>query len=79
VHGDTGTWGIQTRGSEAQRLGGSGSTASGLGWSGIKYGSPGSGKGAGPNLYLVLNTRTRDLMAETRDLRMFSGLRFPFD
>ena len=24
----------------------------------------------GPNLYLALNTRTRDLMAETRDLRM---------
>jgi hypothetical protein len=43
---------------------------SGLGWSGIKYGSSGSGTGAGPNLYLMLNTRTRELMAETRDLRM---------
>ena len=40
--------------------------------SGIRYGSSGSGAGAGPNLYLMLNTRTRDLMAETRDLRMRS-------
>ena len=30
------------------------------------------------NLYLHPNTCTRDLMAETRDLRILSGLRFPF-
>jgi len=35
-----------------------------------RYGSSGSGTGTGPNLYLVLNTLTRDLMAETWDLRM---------
>jgi hypothetical protein len=29
--------------------------------SAIWYGSSGSGTGTGPNLYLVLNTRTRDL------------------
>ena len=33
--------------------------------SGIRYGLSGTGTGAGPNLNLVLNTRTRDLMAET--------------
>ena len=39
----------------------------------------------GLNLYLVPDTRTRDLTAETRDLRMNhdrskpSGLRFPFE
>jgi hypothetical protein len=38
--------------------------------SAIGYGSSGSGTGTGPNLYLVLNTRTRDLTAETWDLRM---------
>ncbi len=39
---------------------------SGRGWSGNRYGFPGSGTGAGLNLYLVLNTRTRDLrMAAT--------------
>ncbi len=39
----------------------------------IRYGSSGSGTGAGRNLYLVLNTRPRDLMAETRDLRTDKG------
>jgi hypothetical protein len=39
----------------------------------------------GLNLYLVPDTRTRDPVAETRDLRMHhtrskpSGLRFPFE
>jgi hypothetical protein len=41
--------------------------------SGVRYGSSGSGMGAGLNLYLVLNTRPRDLMAETWDLRIHSG------
>jgi hypothetical protein len=40
--------------------------------SAIWYGSSGSVTGTGPNLYLVLNTRTRDLTAETWDLRMKS-------
>jgi hypothetical protein len=34
------------------------------------YGLSGSGTGSGLNLYLVLNTRTWNPTAETRDLRM---------
>jgi hypothetical protein len=42
-------------------------------FSGIRYGLSGSGTGAGLNLDLMLNTRTRDLTAETRDLKIVGG------